>query len=200
MIKQIVFDIGNVLLEVHLKKTMDAWGFSEKCQEAVTQATVKNPYWYELDRSAVPDEDVLKGCIAKAPKYEKEIRMFYERHTDFVTPFSYAAPWIRDLKAQGFKVYLLSNYGVNAFAVAKNKMDFLTEVDGFVLSCQIKALKPEPEIYMALEEKYGILPQETIFLDDNAANVEGAKKRGYHAFLFTSYEEAQAVIKAESQK
>jgi putative hydrolase of the HAD superfamily len=87
-------------------------------------------------------------------------------------------------------VYLLSNYGRTNFAHAKEQFKFIPLVDGGVISYEVKYIKPEPEIYQILMDKYNINPEEAVFLDDNQANLEAAKVFGFHTIQVTEFDRA----------
>ena len=88
------------------------------------------------------------------------------------------------LKAQGFGVYCLSNIAQDT-AVLLQRRNFWQLFDGEVLSCEVHMLKPQPEIYQALLEKYDLNPEECIFIDDNQKNVDAASKLGITAITMT---------------
>lgn len=70
-------------------------------------------------------------------------------------------------------------------------MGFLGRMDGYHLSYRTHKNKPDPEAFTGLFEAYGIIPEQTVFIDDNAANIEAARKLGLHAIRFVSYEQAK---------
>lgn len=195
MIKNIVFDIGNVLAEFRWKKMLAELGFEGEIFEAVANATVRSPLWAEFDRSAVPDDQIIRACVANAPEYEKEILSVFENIHLICETYTYAKDWVIDLRARGYRVYLLSNFGRTSFAKATPQLDFLPHVDGRVISYEVGEVKPDREIFSALEEKYGIASEESIFFDDMKENVEAAVRYGYHGVVFTSREDAEEQIK-----
>jgi len=75
-------------------------------------------------------------------------------------------------------------------------MTFLQYVDDALFSYQCKMIKPDREIYAYACEKFNILPQETVFIDDRAKNIAGAREFGLQALQFTSYEETSAGLRA----
>ena len=195
MIKNIVFDIGNVLAEFRWKKMLHELGFEGEVFEAVANATVKSPIWKEFDRSAVSDEEIIRAAVANDPKYEKEILSVFDNIHLVCETYPYAKDWIIDLRARGYKVYLLSNFGRTSFSKATPGFDFLEHVDGSVISFEVGQVKPDREIFLALEEKYGIAPSESVFFDDMEENVSAAIRYGYRGAVFVSQEDAEEKIK-----
>ena len=102
----------------------------------------------------------------------------------------YAETWVRYLKDKGYHVYILSNYATYTLEKTEEELTFLKYVDGAVFSCQVKQIKPEPDIYQTLIKRYNLEPQKSVFLDDRKENCEAARKQGIHAIQFESFKQA----------
>ena len=194
MIRNIVFDIGNVLACFRWKDLFQELGFTGEMFDRIAVATILHPtMWPEFDRSLMSDEEIISRCIERAPEYEKEIRMIFERTECLIEEYDYSYGWIKDLKERGYNVYLLSNYGKTSFeaAISHGRLSFLPLVDGRVISYEVKIVKPEPGIYDALIKKYDLVPEECVFLDDREDNVETALKLGFHGIVVDSFEQAK---------
>ena len=193
MIRNIIFDIGNVLASFRWAELFKELGFTGEAFERIAAATVLHPtMWNEFDRSVMSDEEIIAGCIEQAPEYEKEIRLMFSKTELLVEKYEYSKRWIQELKEQGYYVYLLSNYGKTSFEAARDngRLSFLSLVDGAVISYEVKIVKPEQGIYMALLEKYNLKAEECVFLDDKEENIEAAKKLGFHGIVVKSGEQA----------
>lgn len=195
MIKNIVFDIGQVLAEFRWKDYIDELEMKEEYKERLAKATVLSPYWNEVDRGALTKDEIMKRCIALDPEIEKEILLFFDGTSKLVVEFSYAEELVQGLKEQGYRIYILSNYGRENFSYVSDVFRFLKHVDGAVISYEVQHIKPEPEIYQTLIQKYGIVPEESVFLDDLAKNLEGAKAFGFHTILFQHLWQAKADLR-----
>ena len=191
MIKNIIFDIGNVLAAFRWQKLFKELGFCGDVFDRVADATVLGPWWPEYDRSRIPDGQIWENCRALAPGYEKEVMAVFENIEGICREYDYARPWLYQLKAAGYNIYLLSNFGRTSFEIASKKFSFMDLVDGQVISYEVEEIKPDRGIFSALEEKYGIHPEESVFLDDSMKNVKAAKSYGYHSIYF----ENQALAK-----
>ncbi len=194
MIRNIVFDIGNVLAEFCWQKAFDKLGFTGERRAVLTAATVKGPWWNEYDRSVLSDAEIAARCAALAGEYANDVYTLFAHPEYLIETYPYARDWIPDLRARGYRVFLLSNFGKTSFEANRPKMDFLDAVDGGVISYEVGELKPDRAIFRALEEKYALDPAECIFLDDNADNIAAARSFGYHALLFESKERAEREI------
>lgn len=193
MIKNIIFDIGNVLASFRWKDLFADLGYAGEKFDRIAAATVLHPtMWSEFDRSLMTDEEIIAKCIAREPEYEAEIRLIFEKTELLVEEYAYSCEWIKSLKKRGYHVYLLSNYGKTAFEAAREhgRLSFLPLVDGAVISYEVQIVKPEPGIYRALLDKYNLKPEECVFLDDRADNIEMAKEFGLHGVIVTGHKQA----------
>lgn len=188
-IKTIVFDIGNVLLDFCWEKYLKSFGYSEEIYWKLANAAVLSPEWNEYDRG-MDENEVLELFIKNDPSIETELRMVFGNLSGIVEEYPTSIPWIKDLKSKGYQVLVLSNYSGKARHECADSMKFLDHVDGGILSYQEGVIKPQPEIYHLLIDRYSLIPQECVFLDDRAENVEAAKKIGFHTIHFSTREKA----------
>lgn len=99
MIKNIVFDIGNVLIEFHPAEAMRKVGIPEEKIEPLLRASVFNVWWQELDRGFLPEEEVQNYMIADHPELEKEMKLFFRESRPYlVEPYAYSEEWLKGLK------------------------------------------------------------------------------------------------------
>lgn len=195
MIKNIIFDVGRVLAAYDYKSYLNARGYSEEEKSIIKKAVFESETWLLADRGRVPEGRLLEHFVKNDPEHESLIRDAYEHMEEVVWLFPYAVQWVRELKSQGRKVYVLSNYGEELLERTRNKLEFLPYMDGIVFSCESHYLKPEPESYQYLCDKYKICPAESVFLDDRLENVEGARAYGIHGIQFVSYGQAEEQLR-----
>ena len=195
MIKNVIFDIGAVLIRFDWKSYVNRL-FDEKTAQEVTRATWENPTWGELDRAVIPFEEVLKQFIDTAPEYEQQIRQVMEHLGECTERTDYAIPWVEELKDKGYKVFFLSNYFEYLRNQSPEVLDFIPHMDGGVFSYQIHKVKPHAEIFDYICQRYDLRPEESLFIDDSQKNVDGARAFGMHALLFTTYEQSYPEIMA----
>ena len=192
MIKNIIFDIGGVLVDFNPEKVLKNMGLPEEEIQIVQTNTVLGPLWTELDRGVMPKEEVFELMINNVPaEYQKDAREFLFNHTlETVSCFDYAQNWLRSLKNKGYNVYLLTNYPQWMFEPHFNNLfTFAPYVDGYVVSAVVKLIKPDHKIYENIVAKYNLNPQECVFIDDRLDNVIGARETGLNALQFTTKEE-----------
>ncbi|MBD5476451.1 MAG: HAD family phosphatase [Lachnospiraceae bacterium] len=196
MITTIIFDIGNVLADFTWEEHYARFGYDAQMVERIAKATVKNPAWNEIDRGVMKEEDIIREFVASDPDIEEDIRKVLKNVETIVARNDYAIPWIQELKSKGYRTLYLSNFSEKAERECARALDFIPYMDGGILSYQEKVIKPMPEIYQLLIDRYDLVPEECVFMDDTPANLAGAEKFGIHTIHFRN--QAQAI--AELQK
>lgn len=195
MIRNIIFDVGKVLVSFEPEEYMKRLGFDERERAVVNRAMFQSRTWVEADRGTITPEESLEAYIAEAPEFEEQIRKAHEKVGDTVELLPYVMEWLTELKGRGFGIYILSNYGKHLFEQTKEKMEFLKLADGAVFSYACRMLKPERGVYENLRNKYNLNLAECVFLDDRQENIDGAKAAGMQGILFRNYEEAKEKLK-----
>ena len=190
MIRNIIFDIGNVLAAWRWREYYESLHFDPEITERLARATVLSPLWEEFDRGEMDEEVLLGKFIENDPELAEEIRGIRDNIHDMLGRYDYAVPWLEDLKSRGYKVYYLSNFSRLAHEKCLHALDFLPLMDGGILSYQEKLIKPEPAIYQLLLNRYGLKAQECVFLDDTQRNIEEAVRQGIEGILFRNQVQA----------
>lgn len=191
MIKTVIFDIGNVLAGFAWKEYFDRFSYSEEVKERIGKATVQSVAWNEYDKGNLSDEEVVEAFVRNDPGIEKELRESLDNISGMLVRYDYAIPWVRALKESGYQVLVLSNFSHKAVADCGEVLDFLPLTDGGILSYKEHMIKPQPEIYELLIRRYGLEPEECVFMDDTPVNVEAAQKAGIHGIHFRNKEQAE---------
>lgn len=186
MIKNVIFDIGNVLLKFTPVEFLKSKFHDEEIVNSLYKNIFLSKEWIELDRGTITDEEAIDIFCSRDPKHEKEIKQVMETWCEMHIPVEGTSQFIKRLKEKGYKVYLLSNYHLKAFEIISNKYDFIRNVDGEIISYRVKLIKPDFAIYEALKDKYNIKPEESVFIDDMPQNIEAARELGFHGVLFKS--------------
>ena len=195
MIRNMVFDIGNVLMDFRWKEYMRSlFGENEALIQTINQGIWHNGCWAAMDKGEMDGAATLRSAVAFAPQYEKEIKLTLDSVAHAFHKFEYSIPWIQELKRMGLNVYYLSNYSAFSIAANPDVLNFIPCMDGGVFSFEVKAVKPEPEIYRCLCEKYDLNPEECLFTDDVPANVKGAQACGFQGIVFEGYEKTYPLI------
>ncbi|KGM35902.1 HAD family hydrolase [Inquilinus limosus] len=187
----IVFDIGAVLLEWnprHLYRKL----FADEAAMETFLAEVCTHDWNLSMDGGVPFPEAIAAKVAEFPHHEELIRAFDERWEEMVPHLiDGTVEILKGLKDRGDKVYAITNFSAEKFAVALAKYPFLGWFDGVIVSAHEKLLKPDARIYRLLESRFGLDLADCIFIDDNPDNVAGARAVGMRAIRFESPEQAR---------
>ncbi|MBD5445606.1 MAG: HAD family phosphatase [Lachnospiraceae bacterium] len=195
MINTIIFDIGNVLADFTWREYLESFGYTGEMLERIARASVMNEKWEEYDRGLMSDEEILQCFVDKDPEIEADIRRCFENVKGMVSRNDYAIPWIKELKQKGYKVLYLSNFSRKASQECADALDFIPYMDGGILSYRDKVIKPMPEIYKLLIDRYDLNPDECVFMDDTEKNLKGAEAFGIHTILFRNKSQAEDELK-----
>jgi putative hydrolase of the HAD superfamily len=196
MIKNVVFDVGKVLVEFDWQGYFETLDFSPEIYEKVADATVRSELWNEFDRSKISDEEILEGFLAGAPECKEEVLRFWDNIGSCIKCYDYASSWIHALQEKGYGVYLLSNYPRRLYFQSIQELSFVEFVDGAVFSFEVQATKPEPDIYEALLRKYQLQPTECVFVDDMRSNIIAANHLGMATIHFHTKSQAEEELRS----
>ena len=190
MVRNIIFDIGNVLVAFRWREYFKEFGYSQDVYERLCKATAMSPVWNEYDRGVWTEEEVLQAFIANDPKIEPQIRETLSNLKGLLVMYDYAVDWVKELKAKGYGVYYLSNYSWPAYRDCEEELAFISHTDGGILSYREKVIKPDAAIYQLLMDRYGLKAKECVFLDDTEKNINGALAVGMKGIVFQNKEQA----------
>ncbi|MDL2302099.1 HAD family phosphatase [Lachnospiraceae bacterium OttesenSCG-928-D06] len=194
MIKNIIFDIGNVLTDFRWAEFLKDKGYDEDMISRIADATVLSKEWHEVDRGILSQEELLCAFVKNDKEIEAEIRNAFADYHDLVTPRDYAMDWIKDLKKRGYHLYYLSNFSKKAEAECKEALAFIPYTEGGILSHYEKLIKPDAAIYELLLKRYGLDPFESVFIDDTKVNIDAAEALGIRGLWFQDAKEGMALL------
>lgn len=186
-VSNIVFDLGGVVFARDPRK------FEPEFIKFFSYILLpKMPkFWEDYDRGIVSYDEVITS-LAEYNSCDKELAESNLRRSILTQePITATAQLIAELKQAKYKLYVLSNMSLE-FIEFLRKQDVYCNFDGEVVSCEEHVVKPEPEIYRRLIERYGLNAEETLFIDDRKENVEAAIAMGWQGFLFDHHNPAKS--------
>lgn len=187
MYKNIIFDLGNVLLDFNPRDYLKNKISDDKLED-VFKAVFTSEEWIMLDRGTITEKEAINNIISRNSIYIKEINLAFESWYDILKPIEESINILMSLKKNGYKIYYLSNFHQLAFAEVTKKNSFFELFDGGVVSYEEKLIKPEEDIYKLVLDRYKLNPSETIFIDDTKVNVDAANSIGIKGILFKDSE------------
>lgn len=194
MIKNIIFDLGKVLVSFHPEKFINE-NVDEKYREDFYRVVFGGQPWADLDRGTLEYSDAVQIFSEELPQCAKQIKSLFDRKIiDCISPIEDNVEIMKSLKGK-YNLYILSNFHYPAFDNVFQNWEFFKYFDGKIVSGHCKLLKPEKEIYELLLNTYSLVPEECLFIDDVKANIEGAQKCGISGIQLTSPELLKEVLK-----
>lgn len=192
MIKNVVFDIGSVLLNFKPVEFLKSKYSNKKIVDDLYGLIFCGQEWIEMDRGTLTEKEAVKVLSDKMPEYSEQIAYVMKNWHEMHTPVKGTSLLLKKFKDEGYKIYLLTNYHEEAFQYIENKYDFIRNVDGKIVSARVKLLKPDYDIYKALIDRYNISPKESVFIDDHLENVQAAKDLDFSGIQFKDAEDLEA--------
>ena len=184
MIKNIIFDLGNVLIRFKPEEFVNK-NIKKEYREKFFNVIFKGQEWADLDRGVLEYSDAVKIFSEKIPECSSEIKKLFDNYIlDVLEPIEKNIEIMKSLKGK-YKLFVLSNFHYPAFDYIFKNWEFFKYFDGKIVSGHCKLLKPEKEIYELLCSTYSLNPIECVFIDDTKANIEAAEEFGINGIHLT---------------
>ncbi len=183
MIDTLVFDIGSVLINIDRPLAYRKMGFSEEICRALLQIEPLEGFWDALDREDLTFERGAEIFAGQAGPYAKEAEYAFAHRTEYARPIQKNVDFLHSAKRAGYRVFYLSNFQRQNWQTLRQKVDFFYLFDGGIVSHSVRCIKPEPEIYRILIDRYALVPEDTLFIDDKAANIMAAREFGMQGIV-----------------
>jgi putative hydrolase of the HAD superfamily len=164
-------------------------------QELIRREIFEHPEWHEFDRGTIDVAKALTHFGGRAGLTPDQMRELLQAANESLHPIAGTVQLVEDLAAAGVHLYVLSNMPVSTYEYLTRKHTFFRHFRDLVISGAILMIKPEPAIYKHLVEKTGIVPAESVFLDDLLKNVIAARECGLHAIQFKGPDAARAELR-----
>lgn len=184
MIKNIVFDMGRVLIDFRPKDIMERFGVPQQDRQLILNELFLSLDWVRMDRGVLSDEEACESICKNVPEHLHEyVRGIVFNWDKPLEPVSGMAELVQELKSMGYGIYLLSN-------ASRRQHEYWDRIpgsecfDGTFISADHGLLKPHAEIYDKFFQEFSLNPQECIFIDDAPANIEGALCCGMEGIVF----------------
>mgnify|MGYP000187958732 CR=1 FL=1 len=196
-IKNIVFDIGQVLLTFNPEQYLrERFNLSTGQIKEIAKETFRSKVWLDLDRGKISKNEAAEVFAEELPEYSQVLIEGVLNWEEILNPIEPNVELLRDFyNNDAYEVYALSNFNDESYQVAKQKFSFLGLFAGEIISGQVGYIKPEPEIYQLLLERFGLKPSETLFIDDSKENLVTAEELGIKTVHYRSPEQLQREIK-----
>lgn len=184
MLKNIVFDFGNVVMNYDPDKILNHYDLNSADHELIKKTIFQSKEWLEIDRGNLSEDEATKIFIKKLPKrLHDQSRTIMQTWPSKVVFYQDVFDWMGELKAEGYHIYALSNTGMR-FANYLMKSKYGENFDGGIFSAAEKLMKPDARIYEKLLTRYNLKAEESLFIDDLKENTAAAEDLGMYSFTF----------------
>jgi len=184
MIKNIIFDMGGVLIRFDRKYFIERLGISGEDEELLMREVFHSLEWVRMDRGSLTDAEAAESICRRVPeRLHDAVHKLVSMWDRPIMPVEGMEELIAELKDMGYPIYLLSN-------ASCRQGDYWPRIpasryfDGKLVSWSVGLVKPQPEIYYKLCATFGLKMDECVFIDDDNGNIEGAFFSGMHGIVF----------------
>lgn len=184
MLKNIIFDFGNVIMNYNPDEILNHYELTPQEHDLLRKTIFESKEWPEIDAGKIDEKEATEIFTSRVPaelkSKVKQIMLTWPANVDF---YESVFRFIDQLRKDGYKIYALSNTGMEFANFVKNSSmgDYF---DVFVFSAQEKLMKPDTKIYQCLLDRYNLKPEECLFIDDLAENTKAASELGMKSFTF----------------
>lgn len=196
MIKNIVFDLGRVLVNFDTISYLSKFNLEKDEIIDLNKIIFEGLEWRDCDMGKYSENtDIVNILCKKYPEYSEKIKLVLNKNwTEMLTTKDDTIEFLKELNEKNYRIFILSNLSEEAYYFI-SKYEFFKWIDGGVYSYQVKTCKPDFKIYNELLNKYKLIPEETIFIDDLQANVDASKKLNIHGIKFDTLEQVKKEVK-----
>jgi len=184
LIRNILFDMGNVLIHFDRRIFLDRLDISEADKQLLLREVFLSVEWVQMDRGTLREETAEPLMCQRLPEYlHGAVHSLVSLWDEPILPIAGMAELVEELKHNGYGIYLLSNASLRQHAYW-HKIPGWQFFDGTVISADEKVMKPHPDYYRIALARFGLKPEECFFIDDAPANIEGALYCGIPGTVF----------------
>lgn len=193
----IIFDLGNVLIEWNKEKILSKICKNDLEYNLFNKFVFQSNLWIDLDNGKISLEFLENQLIDEmGHQYQDQIHELVWNWFNYVDLYDEVYELIKQLKKKNFQIYVLSNTSSIFHILLDSVLSKVSSVlDGYVISCEVKMMKPQKKIYLSLVNKYQLDIKDCIFLDDLEENVEAARTLGIKAFQIKERKEISNILK-----
>jgi putative hydrolase of the HAD superfamily len=185
VIKNVVFDVGNVLVK---------WAPYEVFRCVLPEFDAEelykdmSPSWIELNLGTITELEAIKLYAQQLNISEEKIAELLHELKLIQTPLPGSLELLQDLYDRNVPLYSITDNTKEIIEYHRTHSDFLDKFIGVIVSADVGLRKPDPRIYHCLFDRYSVNPKESVFIDDLLQNVEGARAVGMQAIQFIDAE------------
>lgn len=185
MIKNIILDMGNVLLSFDPEVSLNAFVETEADRAIIRKELFEGPEWIMGDYGIITNAQRYEPVSKRVPeRLHSQLQKCVDKWNICMKPIDGAMDFCEYVKRKGYGIYVLSN-ACSSFYSYFPRFAAVSYFDGVMVSSDVHMIKPEVEIYKLFLQTYDLTPEECLFIDDRPENIEGAQIANINGFIFT---------------
>lgn len=195
MIRNIIFDMGNVLLDYNPDVSLQQFCKSDHARAIIKKELFLGEEWRQGDLGYITNEQRYEGVSKRVPEeYHSELRQVVDHWDICMIPLVGAKEFVNRMKEEGYHLFVLSNASTEFYQYFPRQFE-MEIFDGIVVSSDLHIVKPDVRIYQHLLTIYQLKAEECLFIDDVPVNIEASRKVGMNGFVFRdSYEDVYSYL------
>jgi len=191
LVRNVIFDLGGVVLDWNPDQILSRYQPDPERRGQLRQEFFGHADWQLFDRGGLTEAEIIDRTHARLGRPRDEVVEIVQAVRDSLVAKPDTVALMRSLHRRGIGLYCLSNMPASIYAQLRIRHEFWDVFRGIVISGEVRMVKPEPEVFTHLLERFGLRAQETVFIDDLAANIEAARRIGLHTILFRDAAQCQ---------
>lgn len=196
MIRNIVFDFGNVLVHFDPVSYIRPFVHTPVEAAALSDLIFLSKPWKDGDRGLMDRPHIIDAICADHPEQAALIRRIMEPCDEMLTMPEDTPAFLRQLHQEGYRLFCITNTNESAYAYMRKAHPVLSELDGGIASFQEGLLKPDPRIFQLLLQRYSLKAEECLFVDDMPENTAAAIRCGYQALTLPGADQLRPCLTA----
>ena len=194
-VEKIIFDLGRVLVKFNVRNLFRKIITTEEEIDYFLQ-NICTWEWHIQQDLVLDTSQASAPLVQQFPKYQEAIEAFYGRFLEMIEgTYEKNVKLAMDLKQKGYPIYVLSNFPGDQYDKYEKHNSFLQIFDDKIISGHVGLAKPDAKIYQLAIDKFHLVPERSLFIDDKIENIEGAKQLGIQTIHLQNPDELPELIK-----
>jgi putative hydrolase of the HAD superfamily len=183
-VRNVIFDLGGVVFDWNPDHIVSRVQPVPELRAALKEALFGHADWRMFDRGTLTEPELIQRLQLRLGSTQAQVEAILDAVRNSLVEKPETLKLMRTLQGQGTPLYCLSNMPGSIYSHLRQRHSFWDVFSGIVISGEVQMMKPEPEVFMHLLATFGLRAEESVFIDDLAANIESARQVGLHTICF----------------
>ena len=188
MIKNVIFDIGGVIVKFKKETYLDPLGLDEATKNYLIDEILFTEDWFQMSIGKMTEQEFLANAKKRHPDYYDLAKSVFEIDTlkKLLPVYQQTLRLVEKIKAKGYRLFIISDLEESNVRYVENEIPNIHDLfEDIIYSCRVGMVKKFGEVFDLAINRFNIVPEESIFIDDTQINLDQAAKRGINTFRFT---------------